>query len=346
MDIRHLVFAAALTTLAGCQNVNPFTADFQSSKPATTEDTATTTDGIAVEGNGLPPGTPNPSPDLGIIRFEASEGDDFGGLSRGFTYDAATDTIVIDNIAFDGGNTYTRGVAVGSVNGFPVYSSAITVSDPLTGNPIPQVANYRALVGFSTNQLNSKPRTAFVINRTGGYVQYGFGGYVYQREGGVTIPTSGQAVFNGKYAGLRVFDKNADIEFTEGDAQVAIDFDDFNDNAAVAGSISNRNAYTTAGASITLGGAGLVLPNLQFLITKGSSAIDQNGEMTGSVASYSAASGTLKVYEEGTYFAILAGDATSAADGGEVVGVIVVTSDDPRYDNVKAQETGGFIAYR
>ncbi len=43
---------------------------------------------------------------------------------------------------------------------------------------------------------------------------------------------------------------------------------------------------------------------------------------------------------------MIAGDATDPSDGGEIVGVIVIESEDPRYEGVTAQETGGFILYR
>ena len=53
----------------------------------------------------------------------------------------------------------------------------------------------------------------------------------------------------------------------------------------------------------------------------------------------------MEVYEFGTYYGVIAGD-TTTNPGGEIVGVIVVESDDPRYQGVTAQETGGFILYR
>ncbi len=50
-------------------------------------------------------------------------------------------------------------------------------------------------------------------------------------------------------------------------------------------------------------------------------------------------------YEEGFYYGIIAGDKTSGG-GGEIVAILVFESDDPRYDNVSVQETGGFILLR
>ncbi len=333
---------------AGCTGTNPL-ADDLAGLISNGGDTTTESDtnGITITGTTLAPSTTNANGVEQIIRYEASDSG-FGGLSRGFTYVSANDTIVIDNIAFDGGNVYVRGNAVSQVNNYPVYEADATAIDPLTGKTIPQVNNYRALVGFSTKQVDGAPRSAFAINRTGGYVQYGFGGFVYQRLGGVTMPTTGQAVFEGDYAGMRVFDTMGGLEYTEGDIQLVVDFNDFNSGATINGDIKNRRAYDINGNLITLGGTGnLALPNLQITVTKDDTGIAANGEVTGSIGSFTTASGgAAQAYETGKYYAILSGDATSASDGGEIVGIIVIESTDPRYTGVKAQETGGFIAYR
>jgi hypothetical protein len=52
------------------------------------------------------------------------------------------------------------------------------------------------------------------------------------------------------------------------------------------------------------------------------------------------------VYETGTYAGIIAGDLTDVNDGGEIVGVLVIESEDSRFTGVNFQETGGFIATR
>ena len=70
--------------------------------------------------------------------------------------------------------------------------------------------------------------------------------------------------------------------------------------------------------------------------------MDANGEITGQVAStYTDAQGAVQDLESGNYYAILSGD-----NAEEMVGVVVMTSDEPRAQAVKAQETGGFIVYR
>ena len=53
--------------------------------------------------------------------------------------------------------------------------------------------------------------------------------------------------------------------------------------------------------------------------------------------------GVLQVFESGKYYGIISGDTAE-----EIVGVFVVESEDPRYEDggVTVQETGGFIVYR
>jgi hypothetical protein len=202
----------------------------------------------------------------------------------------------------------------------------------------------------STNTADGEPRTSFAIVRTGGYVGYGFGGFVYERNGEVVLPElgAGQAVFRGDYAGMRVFDGIGGLEFTRGDMEIAIDFNDFNANEAVQGLLSNRRAFDINGASILLGTGDddLQLPDLPFVIQEGAQSLNDNGELSGEVAnSIVDSSGTVSEYETGTYYGIIAGDTTDAGDGGEIVGVLVFESTDPRFD-VTVQETGGFIVYR
>ena len=186
--------------------------------------------------------------------------------------------------------------------------------------------------------------------RTGGYVGYGFGGFIYERNGEVVLPDagSGQAVFTGDYAGMRVFDGQGGLEFTRGDMEVAIDFNDFNANEAVRGVLTNRAAFDVDGNRIQLGGTDddLVLPDLPFVIQEGAQSLNDDGEIAGEVANSRVTdSGSVEPYEAGTYYGIIAGDLTDRNDGGEIVGVLVIESTDPRFD-IQVQETGGFIVYR
>lgn len=128
---------------------------------------------------------------------------------------------------------------------------------------------------------------------------------------------------------------------------IAIDFDDFNSGDAVRGSVSNRRIYDTAGNDVTndvldtinaANGASLTaIPSLLFAVGPGT--LDDNGEMQGSIVStFVADDGSTVDFEDGNFYAMMAGD-----DAEEIVGIVVVEGS---LDDVTARETGGFIVYR
>lgn len=347
----RMTFLVFLGLLAACGDGQPL---FDDEETDTGTDTGTDDgtddggdDGSLDSGTELPPGTSEPDADAGILRYEARD-DQGGGYVTDVSYNARTDTFRVDNLGFDGANVYARGDVVATMGGFAVYEADVVVEDSLTGAPIGQIVPYRALLGISDNRVDGEARTSFAIVRTGGYVGYGFGGFVYERNGEVVLPTAGQARFTGDYAGVRVFDGAGGLEYTRGDMTVAIDFEDFNAGPAVQGQIRNREAFDINGNAIPLGGEGqLVLPTVNFVIQEGVSTLDENGELSGTLSSTTRdESGALEIYEEGVYYGVIAGDATTRGDGGEIVGVVVIESDDPRFEDVRAQETGGFILYR
>lgn len=304
-------------------------------------------DGINFEtSGGLPPGTADPTADGSIIRFEPRDGDG-AGLITDVEYVATNDTFRVDNIGFDGANVYQRGVDVDQLGGYAVYEADVVTEDPLTGDPISQIAPYRVIYGASEVEVDGQPRTSFALVRTGGYSDHGFGGWIYQRRDGVTLPTTGQAGFKGGYAGVRTFTNQGGMQLTQGDMTIAIDFRDFNANAAVSGTLDNRQFFTTSGDSITLGAEGQpIAPPVNFVIQEGGASITTNGEIVGELRNSVVIDGTAQVYEQGTYNAVIAGDLTDPDDRGEITGVIVIESTDPNVDGVTVRETGGFIATR
>lgn len=361
--IRIITAVSFLALMGACSGDQPFeftdadTADTDTdtsttSDAGTTDATGTTTDeaaqntGDLATGTALPPGTSEPTATDDILRFEEEIGDG-GGLVTSVTYNANNDTFVVDNLGFDGANVYERDNQVSTLNNYAVYEASTTTQDSLTGVDIDQIDLYRSIVGVSTNTENGEARTSFAIVRTGGFVGYGFGGFIYERNGGVTLPTTGQARFAGGYAGVRVASGATGLEFTRGDMTVDIDFRDFNANDAVKGLISNREAFEADGTPITISTTNLQLPNLNFAISEGTTSLTEDGEISGTMgSSILADDGTLEVYETGTYYGIIAGDMTDAGDGGELVGIFVVESQDTRFEDVNVQETGGFILYR
>lgn len=358
-------FALLLVTalaLSACSSGNPFDDEDTDTGGGTGTGGGTDTGGSGIDSNGLPPGTTNPTPDNSLFRREATGNSDseyFGnGFASGITYDAATDSFNVDGLAFDGeqpnGNRWTRSTpgSLGPLGGqaFAVYEAPLSVPDSLTGTPVPQF-NHRAIFGVSTSG-----ETEFAVVRTGAYAGYGFGGFVYQRNGDVVLPDSGQAIYRGSYAGLRDFNGAGGLEYTTGNMSVQIDFEGFNGNCtgslcgnAISGTISNRTIYDSAGFDITSQIVAAIneeydvnrttLPVINFLI--GPNAMTVNGEATGQVNNSVAG----EEFEAGNYYLIMSGDHT-ATPGGEIVGIVVVESDDPRFENVTARETGGFIVYR
>jgi hypothetical protein len=273
------------------------------------------------------------------------------GFAQDYTYDPTADTFTVDNLAFDGGNVYKRDTAVPTLNGAKVYKASSTYADSQTGVQINQYS-YRALYGTSTTG-----RSKFAIVRTGSYLPYGFGGFVFERNGGVVLPTTGQAAYSGKYVGMRDFDGSGGLQYVTGDMQMAIDFNDFNpedsatgNGAAIRGNVSNRHVLDLNGTDITAAviaqindDKGLTtnpltaLPVLTFDVGPG--VLDNQGEIEGGLASnFVNESGTVENLESGKYYGVISGD-----DADEVVGIIVVTSN---VDSVTVRETGGFILYR
>ncbi|MGD9866322.1 MAG: hypothetical protein AB7S99_24255, partial [Pseudodonghicola sp.] len=221
-------------------------------------------------------------------------------------------------------------------------------TDPENNNPVNQFT-HRAIYGVSRNG-----NTKFAIVRTGAYMPYGFGGFIYQRENGVTLPSTGQATYSGVMAGMRDFNGAAGLEYTTADIDIAIDFDDFNETTggrgdAVQGTITNRKIYDINGKDIT----GSVLSRINAdqnltlrsypvaTLTVGPGVMDDNGEMLGQLSSfYTDSSGAVKQFESGKYYAIVSGKKAN-----QIVGVVVLENTvDPIADAVR--ETSGFIVYR
>lgn len=311
------------------------------------DDDGSSTSPIAEE---LPPGTENPSANSGITRYEARDTANGNGFAQSFRFDEENDRFYVDNLAFDGANSpYTRVTALGAFDPGPfrVYEGPSTYADNVTGAPIEQFL-HRAILGTSDSG-----EVEFAIVRTGSYVDYGFGGFIYSREGRVTLPlpATGQAHFEGEYRALRDFQNRGGLEYASGDMYIDIDFEDFNDGDAVKGAVFNRRVYDVNGTDITTSViAGLrdeydnpaiaVLPNLVFEVGPGH--VDRNGEMAGNIHSTVVnGDGAAVPLESGKYYALLSGEGVD-----EIVGVIVAQAPDARSPGVIVRETGGFILTR
>ncbi|WP_085307930.1 hypothetical protein [Planktotalea arctica] len=352
--IRFTVLCTILMSVSACNGTNPFMVDeatststqsgtaaeedTTTSAPIVTETTTNSGDPISSDRTILP-GTTNPSPNNTIFRREAQAGETGNGFAEGFAYNSVNDTFTVDNLAFDGEGPYTAvrdnlGNRIG-IGPFNVFENEATVVDGLTLANINQLT-YRALYSVGPDG-----NTSIAIIRTGAYMDYGFGGYIYQRNGGVTLPTSGQANYSGtnNYGGLRDFIGQGGLEYVRGDIEVNIDFNDFNAGSGVIGVVSNRRVFDLANNDVTStilsAQGGTQLPTLFFDIEPG--VLDSNGELSGTIQSSFGG----EVFEEGSYYAILSGDNAET-----ITGIIVVTGDDPRNSNVTFRETAGFFAVR
>jgi len=317
----------ALGVVACGNETNPLTSD--------------PTDEIELE---LPPGTEGATARSAVQRYEEQDGNG-NGYAQSITYDPDANTFHVDNLAFDADNVYQQDDVVSTLGPFRVYENLAVYQDSVTGVPINQFP-HKAIFGQSRNLTSDgDPITEFAIVRTGAYADYGFGGFMYQRRQGVTLPASGQAVFAGDYAGLRDFGARGGLEYVTGDMAMAIDFEDFNDGDGVRGQVTNRRILDINGnditASVTTALGVTALPTLVF--TVGPGVGNNAGEMTGEItSSYYNPDGALEGFESGNYYAVLSGEGADM----EVAGVIVVTADDKRWDGVTVRETGGFILYR
>lgn len=329
-----LIAGAVLTALSACNGpYNPIT------NPRPTE-----TD--------LPPGTENPRSGGSVKRYEEDDGTG-NGYAQSIAYDSGTNTFTVDNLAFDGANEYTQDDVVATLGSYRVYENASTFNDSVTGTPINQFP-HKAILGISKNtNPDGTPVSQFAVVRTGAYTGYGFGGFMYERNGGVVLPSSGQAAFRGDYAGVRDFNGQGGVEYTTGDMALDIDFNDFNAGDAVKGTITNRQIFDVDGNNLTSayvteintdnasanGWVDLpagVLPTLT--LTVGADTLNDAGELTNGITSSQAA----VLLESGNYYAVLAGEGSDM----EVTGIVVIESIDPGNDNVTIRETGGFILYR
>ena len=348
----------SLMSLAACGDGNPFD-DAALTPPAT--DDGDQDSGTLPPVEVTPPvaslldtGTTRPAVGTGqtpnLVRVEKTEGG--GGRVANVRYDAANDRFIVDGLAFDGVNSYIRHDALPTLGTASVFTAGHRVPDFITSAPIGQIIPYYAVYGASENDTSAsdaRPRTSYAIIRTGGLVDTGPGGFLYARNGGVTLPegpynaSSGQAVFTGDYNGLRVYDGEYGIEFVTGEMMAQIDFRET--DSVLTGRISKRAAYDEQGNAIALTADGLRLPDVVLSLPVGSSNITTSGEIAGTARSSLRTNGNLETYEEGTYYGAIAGNLVDSRDGGEIVGVIVLQSTDPR-NQMSVQETGGFILQR
>lgn len=275
------------------------------------------------------PGTTEPEASEAIARREAPSASG-AGIIGDVRYDATNDTFFVDNLAFDGDNVYARaeidplGPSGAGSPDYVVYEGDQVAYDT-DGQVIDQL-EFRAIYAQSPNTVTvdgeDVPLTSLAIVRDA-EEDYAFGGFIFQRNSGLEMPTAGQGRYTGDYAGMRVPSDPAagPLQYTRGDVDLAIDFRDFNASNGVSLTIDNRRAYDLNGNSLDI-----TLPDIETGVRDG--VMSGAGEIVMDVTYED------DVVKAGTFYAIVAGE-----DASEVVGVIAL-------DGPEGQETGGFIVYR
>lgn len=340
--IRFLTTGSALALLMACADGQALVNDETLSvneRFGVEEDEATDLDPGA-----LPPGTSSPESSRSIFRRE-SEDADSSGLVESVSYDPVADTFTVDNIGFDGANVYARDPDVPTLQGYLVFAAEDEVDDFLTGTPVSQIADYRAILGRSTVMVDGEPRTAFAIVRTGGYIGVGFGGFIYKRNGGVVIPSTGQATYSGDYLGMQVFLGTGGMQYVTGDMFFDIDFEDFNANDALKGRIINRAVQNLDGSAVTgiIGSDDRLVAPIRWTVVEGVNTLTDAGELATDVFSRQVNDGVLQNFFEGQFTGIIAGN-TLEGDGGEIVGVVSMTAE--MEEGLGVSEAGGAILSR
>lgn len=256
------------------------------------------------------------------------------------SYDAATDTLVFNNLPFDsnqavaGENSYVRNPGVSAAlasTGFGAYRNAAGPG-----------ASSQYYAVFRRSASGNSQVGAVGTDR---YLSFGFGGAAAQRLNGKgKLPNANDSyVFTGEYAAVRtVVDDTTGtrMEYVAGTALIDVDIEDFDVKGAVEGLIVNRSFFDANGVRLS------DLDGADFITLKTAEINFDNWTISSSDAS-TVLDGEEK--QTGSWAGLFAGP-----NGEEVVGIVVVEGDGPvgidptsgDYLLQQVRETGGFIATR
>ncbi|ATI42585.1 hypothetical protein CBW24_11590 [Pacificitalea manganoxidans] len=281
------VFAVALAlTLSACgggDGSNPVTGGSDSSTDDGTPDEEDTSDGEDVTTPTTGDNTTRTTGDL-----------------TGITYNAADNTITVDDLPFDGVDGVYVNTGVTAVAGFNVYASQ-------RGDETGQRQYYAVYRKDTYVEAGSV--------QTGDYFDFGFGGAQYKRsDDTVTLPIgTGEAVYNGSYGGTRVESGSGnedDISIVSGTARIEVDFLDFETTSAVEGQIHSRQYYTVDGT---------LLGNLPTIYLNTANITESGFIESGEANTYDEEG---EAVESGSYAGVFAGP-----NGEQITGVIILEDD-------------------
>lgn len=278
------------------------------------------------------PGTENPTAGGSIIRFhERDESDGDYYLDSSVEVQDGGATIIVEGMPYDGdADRYTQ---IGTIGDFALYENADKVAfDPIDGDPIPQL-DYLAVHQESANGL-----TYVTIVASSAPDRHGLDGFVFGRNGGVTLPTTDQARYEGTYAGLRTFEEETRIETISADIVVTIDFENLNSAGAFTFSVTNRVATPETGPTFALPDFGgfaenFALDNQGEFEAEGETGVQNSasfdpdsGEWTTTEGGISAGAGTIHGVLAGSNAQTIAG--VLVLEGGDyIIGDIFLDAD-------------------
>lgn len=270
--MKRVYLAAALAAgLVACGDGNPFT-------------TVTTPDPTA-----------DPSTTNEQFIFDTSK----NLIANEFTFNAATNTIRINNLPFDG-NSSSGGSfnAAGVVlpNGAQVYANTPGTGEDQYYAVVLQSGTTTALVGAVGTQV---------------YEDFGYGG-AYASRPSSALPTARPATYryNGTYAGIRVLaGEGNDIQFVNGDARIDVDLQNIEAGGSMRGFIVNRVARDETNTVI-----GNLRP-IELVI----GAIDSTNNSSNGVARNTNGTSPNTPAQTGTWEGYFSGPG-----GAEVVGLLVI----------------------
>ncbi|WP_420860863.1 hypothetical protein [Algirhabdus cladophorae] len=302
--VSPFILAGALG-LAACSDgsgTNPFKAEEEEPVADAVVDPVATID----------PVNPNVSEDA---QFAFDETD--GLVMNSFEFDAATNSIVINNLPFDGpGPTeYTLSAVAGSDTA--IASTDATIATLAEFADVRSVRIYEnvKLTGTDASVAQDPYYALFIrtdnfeasTTATSVYRDAGYGGALVQRlEKDVTVPTNGLYVFRGVYAGQRTFRGRGGLELVQGDAIMRYDAINFDLTGAVSGTIQNRVRKGIDGS------VGASLPTITLAVTP--DGLDGVVNEGGASTSFEG-----NARDTGTYTALL-----GATDATELAGYIVM----------------------
>lgn len=301
---RFLSISALSLVLAACGNGSPF-----------------------ITANTVAPGDPNTDVNKRYL-FDTTK----KLTANQFTYDAVANTIVINNLPFDGvsssGGAYTPKPGVVLPNGALLYQNT-----PGAGED-----QYYAVVYVSPDGTGA---LVGAVGTNAG-LKFGYGGaYAERPSSGLPASRAAAYTYTGNYTGVRVLRQEttsaADgLQITTGITNLSVDLQNLDAGGSIKGRISGRKIYDVNGT----------LLGTMSDITLGLAGIDATQNRTQAAVAYTSNNTTTTTAQSGKWEGSFSGPA-----GKEVVGYVLiegpVSDTDFNYDATNAvsgREVGGFIA--